>query len=72
MKERVLDIVGTKGVQRTPEEISGILRERQKRWKPKPAKYPKGVLRLFSELAASPMKGAYLEYPELKADKMYE
>jgi dihydroxy-acid dehydratase len=72
VKERVLDIVGTKGVQRTPEEISGILRERQKRWKPKPAKYPKGVLRLFSELAASPMKGAYLEYPELKADKMYE
>ena len=25
-------------------------------------KYKKGVLRLFSELAASPMKGAYLEY----------
>ena len=25
-------------------------------------KYTKGVLRLFSELAASPMKGAYLDY----------
>ena len=26
------------------------------------AKYKKGVLRLFSQHAASPMKGAYLEY----------
>ncbi len=46
----------------TPEEIDKILMERRKQWKPKERKYKKGVLRLFSELATSPMKGAYLEY----------
>ena len=39
-----------------------ILAERRKNWKPREAKYKKGVLRLFSQHAASPMKGAYLEY----------
>ena len=62
VEERVLEIVGIKGERRTPEEIDAILRERKKLWKPKPAKYRRGVLRLFSELAASPMKGAYLDY----------
>ena len=47
---------------RTPDEIDAILAERRSKWKSKPAKYPRGVLRLFSELAASPMKGAYLDY----------
>ena len=50
------------GKRMTPEEIDKILMERRKQWKPKQRKYKKGVLRLFSELAASPMKGAYLEY----------
>ena len=62
VKERVLAIVGVKGQRKTPEEMEIILAQRKKNWKPKPSKYPKGVLRLFSELAASPMKGAYLEY----------
>ena len=43
-------------------DIDEILAERKKNWKPRPKKYKRGVLRLFSELAASPMKGAYLEY----------
>ena len=64
IKARVLAIVGVKGTRKTPEEIDAILAERRKNWKPKPAKYPRGVLRLFSSLAASPMKGAYLEYDE--------
>lgn len=59
---RKLNIVGVKGERRTPEEIDAILAERRAQWKPKPRKYTKGVMRLFSELAASPMKGAYLEY----------
>ena len=50
------------GKRMTPEEIDEVLIERRKQWKPKERKYKKGVLRLFSELAASPMKGAYLEY----------
>ena len=48
------------GKRMTPEDK--ILMERRKQWKPKERKYKKGVLRLFSELATSPMKGAYLEY----------
>ena len=59
---RKLNIVGVKGERRTPEEIDAILAERRAKWQPKPRKYTKGVLRLFSELAASPMKGAYLDY----------
>lgn len=60
--ERKLNIVGVAGERKTSEEISRILEERRKNWKPKKPKYEKGVLRLFAQLAASPMKGAYLEY----------
>lgn len=59
---RKLNIIGVKGERKTPEEMDAILEERRKNWKPHAKKYKKGVLRLFSELAASPMKGAYLEY----------
>jgi dihydroxy-acid dehydratase len=59
---RILAIVGVKGERKTPEEMDLVLAERKKNWKPKPRKYKSGVLRLFSEHAASPMKGAYLQY----------
>ncbi len=62
VRERVLEIVGVKGERLSPEEIDKIMAGRRESWKPKPAKYRRGVLRLFSELAASPMKGAYLDY----------
>ncbi|MDE7243716.1 MAG: dihydroxy-acid dehydratase [Oscillospiraceae bacterium] len=62
VKERILAIVGVKGERKTPEEMDAILAERKKHWQPKPVKYKRGTLRLFSDLAASPMKGAYLEY----------
>ena len=45
-----------------PEEIDAVLAERKKNWKPREIKYKRGALRLFSEHAASPMKGAYLDY----------
>lgn len=61
---RVLAIVGVQGVRKTPEEIDAILAERRRAWKPKPRKYTSGTLRLFSEHAASPMKGAYLAFGE--------
>lgn len=60
--ERILAIVGVKGQRKTPEEIEAILAERKKHWSPKPCKYQTGVLRLFSAHAASPMKGAYLDF----------
>lgn len=59
---RVMAIVGVKGERKTPEEISAILAERKTHWKPKARKYKTGVLRLFSDHAASPMKGAYLDF----------
>ncbi len=62
VRERVLDIVGVKGEPKTPAEMEAILVQRRERWRPKPVKYGRGVLRLFSELAASPMRGAYLDY----------
>jgi len=60
--ERKLNIIGIAGEKKTMEEVAAVLEERKKNWKPRASKYKKGVLRLFSELAASPMKGAYLEY----------
>ena len=59
---RKLNIVGIHGVRKTPEEIDDVLAERRKNWQPKERKYKKGVLWLFSEHAASPMKGAYLDF----------
>ena len=62
VEERRLNIIGIAGERRTMEEVAAVLEERRKNWKPREPKYKKGVLRLFSEHAASPMKGAYLEY----------
>ena len=61
---RVLAIVGVAGERRTPEEIDAILVQRRDNWKPKSRKYKTGTLRLFSEHAASPMQGAYLQFEE--------
>ena len=62
--ERKLAIVGVKGERKSEEEIAQILETRRAAWKPRERKYKKGVLRMFSEHAASPMKGAYLEYQD--------
>ena len=62
VKERKLNIIGIAGERKSMEEIDAILKERRRNWKPSEPKYKKGVLRLFSLHAASPMKGAYLEY----------
>ena len=62
VEARKLNIIGIHGVKMTEEEVQEVLKQRRLAWKPKERKYKKGVLRLFSELAASPMKGAYLDY----------
>ncbi len=62
VEKRILAIVGINGQRKTPGEIDAILAQRKKNWQPKPVKYPRGTLSLFSQLAASPMKGAYLKY----------
>lgn len=58
--ERVLAIVGVDGKELPPEEIDRILEERRKAWKPRSPKYKKGVLKIYSEHAVSPMKGGYM------------
>ena len=64
VRARKLNIIGIHGERKTPEEIEAVLKERRKNWKPREKKYKRGVLRLFSERAASPMKGAYLQYDD--------
>lgn len=69
---RLLAIVGIHGIRKTPEEVEEVLRERKKKWRPKPARYPRGTLRLFAELAASPMRGAYLRFDRESEPAGYE
>ena len=59
--QRRLNIIGIHGEKKTPKEVDAVLEERRRNWKKREPKYKKGVLRLFSQHAASPMKGAYLE-----------
>lgn len=59
---RKLNIVGIAGQRKTPEEIDAILAKRKENWKPRELRYKHGVLRMFSEHATSPMKGAYLDF----------
>lgn len=58
---RKLEIVGVRGEPKTPEEMDAILAQRKAAWKPRPPKYPSGVLKIFSEHAVSPMKGGYMK-----------
>ena len=59
---RKLNIIGIRGEKKAPEEIDAVLARRKEKWKPGKRRYERGVLRMFSEHAASPMKGAYLEF----------
>ena len=58
---RQLAIVGVNGEEKPPEEMEAILAKRRANWKPKAPKYTKGLLKLYSQHAVSPMKGAYME-----------
>lgn len=62
VEERKLNIIGIAGERKTMEEVAAVLEQRRRDWTPRERRYKKGVLRLFSEHAASPMQGAYLKY----------
>ena len=62
--ERKLNIIGVAGERRTPEEMEQILAQRRAAWQPKPRRYKRGALRLFSDHAVSPMRGAWLDYED--------
>ena len=58
--QRRLAIVGTAGGPLQPEAVDTLLAERRQRWtRPKP-RHQKGILSLYSRVAASPTDGAYL------------
>ncbi|HEX2513858.1 MAG TPA: dihydroxy-acid dehydratase [Chloroflexota bacterium] len=58
--QRRLAIVGTTGGPLQPEAVDSLLAERRQRWtRPKP-RHQKGILSLYSRVAASPTDGAYL------------
>lgn len=59
--ERKLEIVGIGGKPKTPEEIDLLLAARREAWRPIEAKYPSGILKIFSEHAVSPMAGGYMK-----------
>ena len=58
---RTLAIVGVQGEAKTPGEMEEILARRRAEWQPKEPKYKHGLLKLYSQHAVSPMKGAYME-----------
>lgn len=59
--ERLLAIVGVHGERKSSEEMDAILAQRRAAWKPKPARYKSGVLKIYSEHAVGPMKGGYMK-----------
>lgn len=60
IEKRSLQIIGIEGEKKSEQEINEILALRKKDWVPKPLKYEKGILKLFSAHAASPMEGGYI------------
>lgn len=58
---RTLEIIGVKGQELPAGQVEEILKARRQAWKPKTLKYTKGVLKIYSEHAVSPMKGGYME-----------
>jgi dihydroxy-acid dehydratase len=58
--ERRLAVVGTRDGALSPEAVDALLAERRGRWtRPKP-RHERGILSLYSRVAASPSDGAYL------------
>ncbi|WHH59392.1 dihydroxy-acid dehydratase [Petroclostridium sp. X23] len=58
---RRLDIVGVAGEMKTEEEMTAILKKRKEDYKMIPLKEKSGILKIYSKLAVSPMKGGYME-----------
>ncbi|MDR1060080.1 MAG: dihydroxy-acid dehydratase, partial [Clostridiales bacterium] len=58
---RVLRICGIRGEPASEGAVLAELDRRRARWTPRPPKYASGALRLFTERAASPMQGGYME-----------
>ena len=55
---RLLEIVGTDGEHRAPEEVEAILEERRRIWKPLLPRHDSGILSLYSRVARGTSEGA--------------
>lgn len=60
IENRSLNIIGIDNKVLTTEQVEEILKERRAKWKPKEEKYTKGILKIFSDRAVSPIKGGYM------------
>ncbi|MGH4051187.1 MAG: dihydroxy-acid dehydratase [Clostridium sp.] len=58
---RTIDIIGVNGHEKSLSEIDEMLRERKEIWVKPESKHTKGVLRIYTKYAVSPMKGGYME-----------
>lgn len=56
-----LDLVGAKGKPLSRAEVRALLRERKRRWRRPPLDGRRGLLGLYTSLAASPARGAMME-----------
>lgn len=61
---RELSLVGVCGQEKSPSEIEQVLQARWERWQPRMARYPSGVLHLFTSHASSPMQGGSINAGE--------
>lgn len=57
---RILRIAGIHGKPASEKEVQAVLNERKKAWKPRPAKYAHGILKIYSQSCTSPMQGGYM------------
>ena len=61
IENRRLEIVGVKGERLSSEKVAAILDERKSKWVQPKNRFAHGVMKLYTEHAASPMKGGYIE-----------
>ena len=61
IEKRALNIVGVDDKEISEKEINNILKERSQKWEKPEPKFKRGTLGIFTQLAASPMKGAYID-----------
>ncbi|MFV0414364.1 MAG: dihydroxy-acid dehydratase [Oscillospiraceae bacterium] len=58
---RSLRVTGIAGVPAGEEEVEQVFARRRASWRPRPPRYTRGVLKIYSQHAVSPMQGGYME-----------
>ena len=61
VSRRSLNIVGIHGEKMDEEKVAEVLQRRRNEWKPRPGRFTKGALSLYTKHEVSPMKGGYME-----------